>query len=97
MEGSEWGRGESQRRHLGFGKQQAGMPCSSPTPELQVSPALGFLAASIQGPNVNMEKASSSGSAVAEWAELQSPALMGPEPFLVPIRATQAGSTGWWG
>lgn len=30
------------RRHLGFGKQQAGMPRSSPTPELQVSPALAF-------------------------------------------------------
>lgn len=90
------GGGESQRRHLGFGKQQAGMPCSSPTPEHQASPALGFLAASVQGPNVNKEKCLHQVLRWLDGAELQSPALIGPEPFLVLLRATQAG-TGRWG
>lgn len=72
------------------------MPCSSPTPELQASPALGFLAASVQGPNVNTEKRLHQVLRWLDGAELQSPALMGLEPFLVLLRATQAG-TGRWG
>lgn len=56
------------------------MPCSSPTPEPQASPALGFLTASVQGPNVNTEKRLHQ---VLQWldrVELQRLSLMDPEP-----------------